>query len=188
MDILETRRLLLRPFVLGDEAQLMASHSDPDVVRYLTIPPADLDALRWFVDFAITHEEAEVPTQWHRAVIRKSDQLMIGSCSVFVETGETNKHGMGFALRQDCWGHGYATELVHEQLRHAFNDLNSIRVYAETHPDNLASQRVLQKANLRCEGLFERKVYVKGDWWDVIRYVMLREEFTQRSEIGTAEI
>lgn len=49
-------------------------------------------------------------------------------------------------------GAGYATEAVRAAIRHAFGFPEAQLVFAEIHPDNVASRRVLEKAGLREAG------------------------------------
>ena len=56
---------------------------------------------------------------------------------------------VGYRLLPDAWCQGYATEGTRALLRYGFDDLGLDRIIGITHPDNLASQRVLLKAGLR---------------------------------------
>lgn len=53
---------------------------------------------------------------------------------------------IGYILRTDSWGHGYATQGVRRILTLAFGRLRLPEVHATHHPDNHASGRVLRKA------------------------------------------
>jgi [ribosomal protein S5]-alanine N-acetyltransferase len=55
---------------------------------------------------------------------------------------------VGYRLRHAAWGRGYATEVARELVRYGFDDLGLHRIVGVTHPDNVASQRVLQKIGL----------------------------------------
>ena len=55
-------------------------------------------------------------------------------------------------LLPDAWGHGFATEGASALARHGLERLGLYRIIGLTHPDNVASQRVLQKAGLRDAG------------------------------------
>ncbi len=61
--------------------------------------------------------------------------------------GETDIQ-VGYALFQDAWGKGYATEMSVRLLRYGFEDLGLSTICAITNLDNTASQRVLLKAGL----------------------------------------
>ncbi len=55
---------------------------------------------------------------------------------------------VGYRLRRNAWGRGFATELAIELVRYGFEDVALQRIIGVTHPDNVASQRVLTKAGL----------------------------------------
>ena len=55
---------------------------------------------------------------------------------------------VGYRLRHAAWGKGYATEGARELVRHGFDDLGLHRIIGVTHPENVASQRVLLKVGL----------------------------------------
>ena len=55
---------------------------------------------------------------------------------------------VGYRLLHEAWGQGFATEGATELVRYGFDDLGLYRIIGLTHRDNVASQRVLQKAGL----------------------------------------
>lgn len=59
---------------------------------------------------------------------------------------------VGYRLRPQAWGRGYATEGARALVRYGFDTVGLYRIIGLTHPDNVASQRVLQKAGLRDAG------------------------------------
>jgi ribosomal-protein-alanine N-acetyltransferase len=65
--------------------------------------------------------------------------------------GETDIQ-VGYALVQDAWGQGYATEMTVRLLRYGFEDVGLPTICAITNLDNTASQRVLLKAGLTRQG------------------------------------
>jgi RimJ/RimL family protein N-acetyltransferase len=59
---------------------------------------------------------------------------------------------VGYRLLPHAWGRGFATEGARALVSHGFETLGLYRIIGLTHPDNAASQRVLQKAGLRDAG------------------------------------
>ena len=71
---------------------------------------------------------------------------LIGDCTLFFSADDHNAWEVGYGLRRDRWGRGYATEAVQGCLRHGFEDLGLDRIVADlTDPDNWRSQHVLEK-------------------------------------------
>ena len=65
----------------------------------------------------------------------------------------TNEIELGYVLKQDMWGQGFATEAATAVARWAFAHLQIDHLIAFTHPQNTASQRVLVRAGMRDLGL-----------------------------------
>lgn len=55
---------------------------------------------------------------------------------------------LGYAIGRSYWGRGLAVEAAEAILGWAFGGLNLERVWASTSPENLRSQRVLQKLGM----------------------------------------
>ena len=72
----------------------------------------------------------------------------------YIGSGQSSTHAqideveVGYRLRYGAWGRGFATEGARELVRYGFDDLGLQRIVGVTHPDNEASQRVLQKIGL----------------------------------------
>jgi [ribosomal protein S5]-alanine N-acetyltransferase len=65
---------------------------------------------------------------------------------------------LSYHFQPECWGHGYATELVRETLAFASEDLRANRVIGLVRTANPASKRVLEKCGFK----FEREVMLHG--------------------------
>jgi len=74
---------------------------------------------------------------------------------------------------------GYCTEAVMIVVDYLFLSRNTVRIQAETNPRNIASQKVLEKAGFRKEGLIRRSIFVRGKWEDGFLYSILREEWKE---------
>jgi RimJ/RimL family protein N-acetyltransferase len=62
-----------------------------------------------------------------------------------------------------------------------FETLALRQVVATCHRDNTASRRVMEKISLSRSDALER-LWIKGDGWEMLRYVLTREEWQQRAE------
>lgn len=84
---------------------------------------------------------------------------------------------LGYMLAQEHNGHGYTTEAVRMTLRFAFNELGLHRIQAGTMLQNFGSQRVLEKAGFRREGISLRYLHINGKWEDHYMFAITSEEF-----------
>ncbi len=103
MQLLETDRLLLRPFTLDDAEGLYAYASHPEVG-----PPAGWRPHRSVEESRQVIENIFIPSD-ALAVLRKSDGRLIGSAG-FVDRHRTElgtpSEEIGYSLARDCWGQG----------------------------------------------------------------------------------
>jgi RimJ/RimL family protein N-acetyltransferase len=53
------------------------------------------------------------------------------------------------------------------------------RIKANTDPENLASQRLLEKSGFKPEATTRKSSFVRGEWRDEYRYSMLRDEWKE---------
>ena len=81
---------------------------------------------------------------------------------------------LGYYLRRDQWGKGFASELVKAVVSFAFTELGAHRVLARVDPGNPASVRVVEHAAFRLEGQEER--FIKGESRESLVYVLLANE------------
>ncbi len=143
---LRTAHLTLRPVSPADRADLMALEADAEVMRYLNgglpVPATGL----FDADFLTPRgEEPEVLAAHHQA-----DGTFIGWFCLFDDgvVDGLRSAEVGYRLRREAWGKGYATEGVRGLVEAALNSLGFDRVQAETMTVNQASRRVLEKAGL----------------------------------------
>lgn len=73
---------------------------------------------------------------------------------------------IGYAFDQADTGRGYATRSVRLVTAHAFAHLQLHRLEAGVMPHNVASIRVLKKADYQQEGLMRKNVCINGQWED----------------------
>ncbi len=79
-------------------------------------------------------------------------------------------------------GHGLAPEATVVVLRFAFEELSLHRIEVAIVPRNRASRRVVEKLDLRQEGVALRYLEIDGQWEDHVRYAMTSEEWATRRE------
>jgi ribosomal-protein-alanine N-acetyltransferase len=161
--ILETDRLLLRTLTLDDAEALLTVSGDPEVMRFLGgIPDQTIEDVHKRVQRTLAHYERYGFGYW--AVIDKATGRLLGVCGIKpLEDGPEIEVGYHFA--RAAWNQGYATEAARACLRYAFEHLKLERVLGVVHPDNHASQRVLEKCGLTYERMGHHyktdcKVYV----------------------------
>ncbi len=165
MAFLTTERLVLRDFTDGDVEALFGLDDDPEVMRFINGgKPASRAAIR----------ERTLPELLRgfpafgggRAVWAAEERAagrFVGWFSLRpVDPDRADVADLGYRLRRDAWGLGYATEGSRALVDKGFRDLGVHRIVADTMTVNNRSRRVLEKAGLT----FVRQFH--GVWPEVI--------------------
>jgi RimJ/RimL family protein N-acetyltransferase len=150
LDHLETARLRLRRFTPKDEALLYRLNSDETVMRYIG-GTMDAGKNRAMLHDRILRYYGEHPGLGVWATMVKAT----GECAGFHLLNHVKGESLiqlGYRLFPSHWGQGYATEMGTALLRYGFVQRGLPRIMANTHPDNLDSQRVLLKCGLQRRG------------------------------------
>lgn len=147
---LETDRLVLRRFTVDDVDNLYDLDGDPAVMRFLnggTPTPRDVIQYDILPRFLRYYERFAGYGFW--AAVEKSSGAFLGwFCLHPTEESDPDNAELGYRLRKTAWGQGYGTEGARALIRKGFTDLGMRRVFATTYEDNVASQRVMEKAGL----------------------------------------
>jgi RimJ/RimL family protein N-acetyltransferase len=150
---LRTERLLLRPFRPADLPDAGPLFQDPEILRYMarTRPWTDLEVRETVIGYSRWAGFEQYTGLWEFAVAdRKSDRLL-GNCSL-IRSKDPRQCYLGYQIRRNAWGRGYATEAVGAVLDFGFRNLRMRVIAAGCHPQNTASQRVMEKVGLRHVG------------------------------------
>jgi ribosomal-protein-alanine N-acetyltransferase len=104
-----------------------------------------------------------------------------------IQRGPFQNGSIGYWIDQDLAGSGFVPEAVVVVLQFAFETLRLHRIEVAIIPRNLASRRVVEKLNLRNEGVALGFLEINGEWEDHVRYAMTIEEWAVRGpELRTA--
>ena len=141
-----TDRLILRHFQLDDFEAIYPLDQDPRVMKYLSDckpkPIGREEALGRF-QRAIDYY-GKRPGLGLFATCLKDSSDLIGWTSL-KDLDNTDLIEIGYRYFFNHWNKGYATEAATALRDHGFNSVDLDLISAVTHPDNLASQRVLIK-------------------------------------------
>jgi ribosomal-protein-alanine N-acetyltransferase len=77
---------------------------------------------------------------------------------------------VGYWIGEPYWGLGIATKSVNLIVDYGFNQLGLVRIFTGVFDINIASQRVLEKAGFKLEGIFEKSVLKNGKIISEYRY------------------
>ena len=153
--ILQTKRLILRPWKEEDAENCYRYAKDPRVGPVTGWPPhQSINESR-----RVIRDVLSVPETY--AIVDKESGTAIGSISLKLKgstdlTDREDECEIGYWLGVPYWGKGLMTEAAKELIRHAFEDLGMSRVWAGYYDGNERSRRVQEKCGLRYQWTTEK--------------------------------
>ncbi len=146
--IIETERLLLRPFRDEDRAPMAAMQADPEVMwdweRTFDRAASDAAIDRYHASF-LRNGYGRFP------VLDKRDGTFLGFCGIMpVFDGHPMAPGVeiGWRFVRLAWGYGYATEAARAALADGFGRCGMKEIWSYTRPDNARSEAVMRRLGL----------------------------------------
>ena len=140
--VLLTSRLLLRPFEHDDAPALATLFNNPSVSMGICSAPLPFTQLHASARILMIRAR-EVAGKDYVWAIEDMDGTIIGTLGLELSTQRVAT--LGYALAQDFWGCGYATEAASAVLNWAGRNLILSEIRAEVFADNPTSARVLAK-------------------------------------------
>lgn len=114
--IVTTERLILRPLVPEDLEQIHDLRTQPEVMRWTKAGRIDLDLAESEAKLAAFLPPNDSKTH-NCAICLKDGGKIIGLGGMHQISGEFGWPELGYMLRRECWGKGFATEFVRGFLR-----------------------------------------------------------------------
>ena len=174
--LLETDRLRLRPFRIGDgDAMFRNWAHDAEVTRYLTWQPhADASVSRQLVE--IWARSAEKPDFYQWAIVPKDLDEPIGSISVVRMNEQYASAELGYCIGKAWWGQGLTAEALRAVIEYLIREVGFSRVSAMHDVHNPNSGKVMRKAGMKQEGILRRSGRNNSDpCCDLALYSILAE-------------
>ena len=153
-------------------------------------PPGTPDPVR---DRSAFHARCDARRRDRQAGLGYSFGVFVGDAFA----GEMNLSSIHRGAHQSCYigywiderhaGRGYTPEALVAAMEFAFDEINLHRVQISIIPRNTASHRVVEKLDIRAEGIAQRYLQINGVWEDHVRYAVTSEEWAERGPAWVAE-
>jgi len=134
------------------------------VVKYQPFGPNTEEETKAHISRAIARQEESPRTFYDFAIVRKSDNKLIGECSINITNAGNKEAMLGYLLNRKDWNQGYITEAARKIIAFGFERLGLHRIIASCDPANTGSYRVMEKSGMQREGYLreERMFKVSG--------------------------
>ena len=183
--MIETPRLLLRPFAERDAS---------DVFEYLKAPSVNCFAcmkLNSLEEARARMKKCAEDAEYHFAIVLKESGRVIGEIEAHPESSQPDAaENFVRDTFSPCWmlhpayqGKGYAYEAAYAFFDYLFSQKGARRIYAYTEDYNLPSQHLCEKLGMSREGMFMEFVSFvnKPDgtplYENTIQYAILKREW-----------
>lgn len=167
MPEIETARVRLRQLNLDDLDALFGIYSNSEVMKYVGKGARTKDETLAALIKMIEHWKHGFG-MW--AIIHKDNSKFTGRCGLcFLDN--TPEIELGYTLDKPYWNMGLATEASLAILKYGFEQIGLKRIVAIARPENLASQRVMQKVGMK----FEKNAHYYNS--DVVYYAISHTDY-----------
>jgi aminoglycoside 6'-N-acetyltransferase len=176
--VIETNRLILRPFQLSDHADMLEYQSNPEVVRYIPWPIRTSEQVREALEKGLFSTKIEKQGDALLLSIElKESKKVIGQTNLSL-VSEKNKYAeFGYVVNPIFSGHGYVTEASRALITWAFANLDLHRIGAVMDQRNPKSRAVCERLGLRLEASHLEDDFFKNEWTSTWIFATLKSEW-----------
>ncbi len=160
--VLETERLILRPFALSDAKEVQRLAGDfaiADTTLNIPHPYPDGAAEEFFSTHPAKFEKGDGVVF---AITLKTDGRLLGGIGLYDVAKRHRRAALGYWIAKPFWNLGYATEAGKAVVEFGFEQWSLHKIEANYFSRNPASGRVMEKIGLVQEGL-QRDHIIKWD-------------------------
>lgn len=185
---IETRRLIIRPYIESDLLESFELMQNKEQLKYMPMEVMSFEEYKGLFKWLINSYEYDYDGdfKYSFAIFLKETGRFIGWCGV--GDNDCNSYypdkEIYYLIGQDYWGNGYATEAMTALINYCFNTMKLKRLVAFAKSENIASNRVIQKLGFKFQhlvsGLPEEFDFYNGETY----YLLRKEEYLEIINLG----
>jgi ribosomal-protein-alanine N-acetyltransferase len=164
---LETERLILRRYKESDIDAIYEIITDNRLSKYITYPPytkeQELECIKKWI------EEADINKKEKWVIELKSTKEIIGNIDVNTVVEKHNYCNVGYSIRYNYWGNGYAAEAL-TAVSDYLLDSNYTLVECSCNELNTQSSKVMIKAGFKKDGYIANRRLNKDGTYSGVEY------------------
>ncbi|MCL2362504.1 MAG: GNAT family N-acetyltransferase [Defluviitaleaceae bacterium] len=143
---INTQRLFLRTTTQEDLDAVASIWGDIEGGKYM--PDPNYKSGNEIAE--ILEDDPDCPV-YYLVAFRTGYDEVVGTCSLGFENADANEYSIGYNVKKDYWGNGYAGEMVHALIDFA-RELGIKSITAPVAKANKASNRVMEKCGFFIDG------------------------------------
>jgi RimJ/RimL family protein N-acetyltransferase len=141
---MKTDRIGFSVWSPDDTALAVSLWGDPMVTRYISATGVfSLQDIDRRLKLELSNNKRYGVQYW--PIFSLEDDTFLGCCGLRPYKLEEKIYELGFHLKSNVWGKGYATEAAKGVIRYAFDILKAESLFAGHHPGNESSRKLLEK-------------------------------------------
>lgn len=180
---IETKRLVLRPFIVEDAEDIYRNYcSDPKVTKYLTWPTyTSIQDAHDRMAFLQTRYKENGWADW--AIVFKDLGQVIGSIGVVETFDRIDGVEVGYCIGSRWWHQGIMSEAFRAVIDYLFSSCGVNRISSRHDPNNPHSGNVMKKCGLLYEGTSRQADRNNQGICDAAHYAILKEDWLKGTTI-----
>ena len=141
--IAETPRLIIRELSPEEENTFLDHYNDPEILHYIPKRSRE-ERINIYRKAIASYNDKDALRIW--GIFNKADSDFIGTCLLRPFTPANIQSELGYSIERKYWNQGIGAEMAAAMVKYAFEEMDSQMIVAVTVIENIASQRVLEKA------------------------------------------
>lgn len=179
-------RLVLRPWRVEDVERVAEICADREISRWTTVPrPYTQEHARSWIEQTI-HDWNRGAGEAAFAIADAATGMVLGAIGLRLPSERDHDGSVGYWVAADARRRGVATGALRLVTRWALDELGLRRLELVTLPENVASQRVAEKAGFRRERVLRRHVEHHGERVECVLF-SIGPDGLQDVEAGTTQ-
>ena len=173
---IETERLLLRRLDNDDAEEVLALRGNPKIMKFIPRPLAKSkeDALE---HITMIEDKIVNNTGINWGITIKGNSKIIGIIGHYRISVVNHRAEIGYMSFPEFNGKGYMSEAIKAVVTYGFDQMNLHSIEAIIDPENIASERVLQKNGFVKEAHILENELWEGKYLDTVIYSLLKRNF-----------
>lgn len=165
---IETNRLILRRYNEIDLDAFYEILHDERLHTYIPFPDLTKEEELEYIKNCMAEVEESKYEKW--SIVLKNENITIGNISVNTVNKKHNYCNVGYVVRYDYWGKGYASEALEAVSNYLLNDRNYYLVECSCNELNKQSSKVMLKAGFKKDGYIANRRLNKNGTYSGVDY------------------
>lgn len=171
---METPRLILRKISINDVKDMFEYSSNAEVTKYLSYTHKNIEeAVEYIENKEKAYKEGKCML-W--GIEHKDNKKYIGAVGFTHHDSIHNVGEIAYTLSREYWKIGLGYEAVKRIIDFGFENMNLNRIQARCWEENTNSSGLMERLDMKYEGLLREQIFIKGLYRNVKIYSLLKSE------------